>query len=127
MALDTLLGTTSNRDQGRALTCEQKELLMVPFDLDEIIEASKRSPAKSSPGSDGLPYEILNILINHPAVSNLILKLYNGALLNTLFPTTWNQSLMTLIPKKGDLSQVGNHRPIQLVNTDSGCHPAKLR
>jgi hypothetical protein len=26
---------------------------------------------------------------------------------------------MTLIPKKGDLAQIGNHRPIQLVNTDS--------
>jgi hypothetical protein len=94
-------------------------VLLVSFELDEIIEASKRSPTRSSPGSDGLPYEILNILINHPAVNTLVLDVYNSALLNALFPATWYQSLMTLIPKKGDLSQIGNHRPIQLVNTDS--------
>jgi hypothetical protein len=118
-AVNALLGIATNRDCDRIITSEQKDALLVPFELDEIIEASKRSPTKSSPGSDGLPYEILNILINHPAVSTLVLDVYNSALLNALFLATWYQSLMTLIPKKGDLSQIGNHRPIQLVNTDS--------
>jgi hypothetical protein len=118
-ATDTLLGTTTNRDRDRILTLEQRDMLIIPFELDEIIEASKRSPPRSSPGSDGLPYEILNILTNHPAVNSLVLDVYNSALQYALFPDSWYQSLMTLIPKKGDLSQIGNHRPIQLVNTDS--------
>lgn len=118
-ATNSLLGIATNRDRDRILSFEQKEALLVPFVLDEIIEAGQRSPAKSSPGSDGLPYEILILLLTHPATGTIVLEMYNSALRDALFPASWYQSLMTLIPKKGDLSQISNHRPIQLVNTDS--------
>ncbi|KAG1040676.1 hypothetical protein G6F43_012242 [Rhizopus delemar] len=34
--------------------------------FDDILDGSRRTPRKSSPGKDGLPYEILNLIISHP-------------------------------------------------------------
>lgn len=48
--------------------------------LDIQDGAQQRSPNKSSPGIDGLPYEILTILFNHTATSQLALQVYNDAL-----------------------------------------------
>ncbi|OBZ81155.1 Transposon TX1 uncharacterized protein, partial [Choanephora cucurbitarum] len=101
------------------LTPEQANDLMKPLTWDEILGASHRSPRKSSPGSDGLPYDILGILSRIPCLRDLVLQIYNEALTDSLFPESWLISLMTLLPKKGDLNQAGNYRPIQLVNTDN--------
>ncbi|KAG1468931.1 hypothetical protein G6F56_003553 [Rhizopus delemar] len=118
-AIDFLLGADTHRDQHRILTVTDQELLIAPFTFDDIIEASKRTPNKSSPGADGIPYEILHILISQSTFRPLILKVYNGALLLSSFPPSWYQSIMALLPKKGDLSDITNYRPISLVNTDS--------
>ncbi|KAI8326776.1 hypothetical protein EDC96DRAFT_453828, partial [Choanephora cucurbitarum] len=41
---------------GRSITPQQASILVEPYTMDDILEASHRSPWKSSPGSDGLPY-----------------------------------------------------------------------
>jgi hypothetical protein len=48
------------------LNDDQRMQLTRPFTWDEISKASRRSPRKSSPGSDGLPYEVLGILLRLP-------------------------------------------------------------
>ncbi|OBZ82453.1 hypothetical protein A0J61_09494 [Choanephora cucurbitarum] len=58
--------------QGR-LSPAQTTTLMQSTSWDEIIFVSQRSPRKSSPGLDGLPYEILDILIRVPCFHGLIL------------------------------------------------------
>jgi len=93
--------------------------LLRPFTVEELIEGASRSPRKSSPGVDGLPYEILVLLFQHPRTSSLASSVYSDALLNGIFPTSWNSTCMTLLPKKGDLSNLKNWRPISLINTDA--------
>jgi hypothetical protein len=118
-SINFLFGSNVNRDHERQLTPQQQETIMEPLTLESIILSSKRTPKKSSPGSDGLPYEVLNILMVMPSAANLILEVYNVALQHGIFPLSWDRSLMCLIPKKGDLSEISNYRPISLVNTDA--------
>ncbi|KAG1470043.1 hypothetical protein G6F56_002906 [Rhizopus delemar] len=81
--------------------------------------ACKRSSRRSSPGSHDLLYEILRVLINLPSAVDFIVAVYNDALTKAIFPPSWYQSLMTLLPKNGDLSNIAKYRPISLVNIDS--------
>jgi hypothetical protein len=84
-SIDLLLGSTTDRDDNRKLTVQQQPFLQQPITLAPIILGSQRSPRKSSPGSDGLPYEILSILMVIPTAFNLILKIYNDALGHGIF------------------------------------------
>lgn len=49
----------------------------------------------------------------------IIHKVYYDALQRSLFPSSWNESIMALLPKKDDLPQLRNYLPITLVNTDT--------
>ena len=118
-AINALLATDSSRDDHRKVSPNQQETLLAPIDLEEIIRLSGRASRTSSPGVDGLPYGTLRLFLRHPAVGPLAVTVYNGALNKACFPESWSQSLMTLIPKKGDPSKLTNLRPIQLVCTDS--------
>ncbi|CEP15711.1 hypothetical protein [Parasitella parasitica] len=118
-ATTILLSSDTARDVHRRLSPEQQNALMAPIEIEEIIELSVRASLTSSPGGDGLPYGILRLFLKHPAVASLTTTVYNAALKNASFPATWSLSLMTLIPKKGDPSQLTNLRPIQLVCTEN--------
>lgn len=118
-AINVLLSSDSSRDDHRKISSDQQDDLLAPIDLEEIIQLSGRASRTSSPGVDGLPYGILRLFLCHPAVGPLAVTVYNGALKKACFPESWSQSLMTLIPKKGDPSKLTNLRPIQLVCTDS--------
>jgi hypothetical protein len=48
---------------------DQQESLLLPIQFEGILLESKRSPRQSSPGSDGLPYEILNLLFTISTLS----------------------------------------------------------
>lgn len=106
----------ANIDQ--SITEEEQEDLTAEISFDEIVEGSKRSPARSSPGLDGLPYEIIRILITHPNTSNLAKTVYQEALQLGTFPQSWQQAVVVLLPKKGDLTDLSNWRPITLLNAD---------
>ncbi|KAG1594933.1 hypothetical protein G6F47_008653 [Rhizopus delemar] len=49
--------------------------LVAPFTIHELVSASSRSPRKSSPGINGIPYEILSLVFKHPGVAPLTVKL----------------------------------------------------
>ncbi len=93
--------------------------LLRPFSIDDLIEGASLSPRRSSPGTDGLPYEILLLLFRHSATAALAQSVYTDALLKGIFPKSWTSTCMTLLPKKGDLSNLKNWRPISLINTDA--------
>ncbi|KAG1543519.1 hypothetical protein G6F49_011326 [Rhizopus delemar] len=86
--------------------------------FDDILDGSRRTPHKSSPGMDGLPYEILHLIIGHPSCKSLVLEVYNDAINKALFPKSWQQTCLVLLPKTGDLTSLSNWRPISLINTD---------
>ncbi|CEP13413.1 hypothetical protein, partial, partial [Parasitella parasitica] len=88
--------------------------LCAPFQAADLMEGASRSPNKSSPGLDGLPYELLFILFSHPATLKLALQVFNDALSSGTFPQSWQETCLILLPKKGDLAQLKNWRPISL-------------
>ena len=55
------------------------------FIYDDLIEGFSRCPRRSSPGLDGLPYEILHHIFIHPASKDLVLQVYNDALSKGVF------------------------------------------
>ncbi|CEP13412.1 hypothetical protein [Parasitella parasitica] len=105
------------------LTPDDKSLLTFYIEFEDILDVLTNSPRKSSPGSDGLPFEILNPVMRSPLLKDLILKVFNDALLQqSIFPDSWNnESIMTLLKKKGDFKAKGNYRPLSLANCDYKC------
>ncbi|KAG1258817.1 hypothetical protein G6F68_008538 [Rhizopus microsporus] len=93
--------------------------LVRPFSTVDLIDAAKRCPNHSSPGPDGIPYQILLLVFEHHHASRIATQVYNDALSRSIFPPSWQETCMTLLPKKGALTSLKNWRPISLINTDA--------
>ena len=102
----------------KTMDAQQAESLVEPLTFDDIIQGARRSPKQSSPGRDGLPYEILCLIIDHPACKNLVVTVFNDAIRHQRFPASWLETCIVLLPKSGDLSNLVNWRPISLINAD---------
>ncbi|KAG0755660.1 hypothetical protein G6F62_008320 [Rhizopus arrhizus] len=101
------------------LSAGDQDFLTSPIEWDDLMEQVRRCPNKSSPGLDGIPYEILRLLFTHPDCKLIILQVYNDGLTQGIFPLSWSRNCVSLLPKKGDLSDLKNWRPISLINTDA--------
>lgn len=82
------------------LSTEDSKLISSPFVKNDILEQVKRTPKVSSPGTDGLSYVFLNLIFKHPKYSDLVLRVYNDALSHSLFPKSWLEACICLLPKK---------------------------
>lgn len=92
---------------------------MLPIAIEGLLEDSKHTRRLSSPGPDGLPYEIiLYLILKYPPLQSLITVVYNTALQKSKFLKTWNESVMCLLYKKGDLAEMKNYGPLSLANSD---------
>jgi hypothetical protein len=110
---------TTIRNLPRLSSQEVKELLS-PITLDEIlIETRKVLTKTSSPGEDDIGYALLYEIFRYPLVQDTLVQVFNQALLNQTVPTSWQENLVCLLPKKGDLSLLKNWRPISLINCDA--------
>ena len=76
-------------------------------------------PTHSSPGLVGIPYQVLALIFHHATASTIGVHVYNYALSRGTFLSSWQETCMTLLPKKGDLTDLRNWRPIALINTDA--------
>lgn len=99
---------------------KHEALCAAQFTLSDIQAGGQRSPRSSSPGPDGLPYELLTLLCQHPATGQIAVQVYNEALEHSIFPPFRLRTCMTLLlPKKGDPTLLQNWRPISLINADA--------
>lgn len=94
-------------------------LLTTPWSEDDIENCLASAPNRSSPGVDGLPYELLHVLFKHPFCRQLFTRVINNALSNSQFPPSWQRSVVILLPKKGDRTLLKNWRPISLICADA--------
>ncbi|KAG0820803.1 hypothetical protein G6F19_012268 [Rhizopus arrhizus] len=115
-AIDDLLSAIPD---SLRLSDSNQRFLTNSFTHDDLIEGVSRCPRRSSPGLDGLPYEILHLIFIHPASKDLVLQVYNDALSKGVFPPSWFSTSVSLLPKKGDLKDLKNWRPISLINADA--------
>jgi hypothetical protein len=97
----------------------QQTLLLTEWTDDEVEVCLAHTPTHSSPGIDGLPYEILRLLFQQPFCRSLFCDVLNAALTEHFFPATWQRSVVTLLPKKGDRRHLKNWRPISLICADA--------
>lgn len=115
-SLQTLINTIPSSQH---LTQDDIDSLTSPIYNDELLFQFNKRSKQSSPGMDGIPYSILKLLFQHHLIAPLALQVYNDALINSIFPPSWHDSCMALLPKKGDLLSLSNYRPISLIDTDT--------
>ena len=70
----------------------------------------------SSPGPDGLTYN--HYRSNWNTLKEDLVQVYNNAYIMQRLPDSMNESIIKLVPKKGDLADIKNWRPVSLLNVD---------
>lgn len=97
-------------------TTSQQEYISPLIECKEIATALKTTKNEKSPGPDGIPYEFYKSfwnIIKHP-----LTEVYNNIYIQGSLTNSMKTALVTLIPKKGDKSELKNWRPISLLNSD---------
>ncbi|KAG2191466.1 hypothetical protein INT47_003842, partial [Mucor saturninus] len=115
-AIDSLL---ADLPDSLHLSPSASSFMISPLTLDTLLDAFSRSPKKSSPGIDGLPYVIVRLIVIHPSCSQIAVEVFNNALCFADIPPSWLRSCVTLLPKKPPFDTLKNWRPISLINTDA--------
>jgi len=82
---------------------------MEDFTDEEVLLALKNVKAKMSAGQDEIPLKLAKLYgVSSP---NTYVKVFNSVIRNG-FPQQWKCARVVPIPKKGDLSDVSNYRPV---------------
>ena len=111
-AQDTLLAEITNR-----LSPELSARMDCAISLAEIEASIISMDDRSSPGSDGLPYEFYKTF--RPEIAPILLEVVNSVTTNGgHLPVSHQKALTTLIFKKGDNELIQNYRPISLTQCD---------
>lgn len=84
--------------------------------VKEVEEALKNTKKEKSPGTDGIPYEYYKHFWSN--LKYHITDVLNNIFLQNKLTSTMEIALVSLIPKKGNLHDLQNWRPISLLNSD---------
>ena len=91
-------------------------LLNEPLAIGEFAEALKTCASSKTPGVDGLPYEFYKTFWD--VLGKDFFQVFSHCADNAELPTSCTRSVVTLLPKSGNLGLVKNWRPISLLCTD---------
>ena len=106
--LSETLPQISNNDK---ILCDNE------ISLIECCKALEKMKGNKSPGTDGLTAEFYQYFWNE--ISDLVLSSFKTAFTKKVLSCEQKRGVIRLIPKKDkDLTDVGNWRPISLLNTD---------
>ena len=92
-----------------------QQLEIPPFLTSEIRHAIQNLKSVKSPGEDGITNYVLKAIIE--PITPILTDLFNRILDIGVIPHEWENSIITLLFKKGDHSDIGNYRPISLLQT----------
>lgn len=84
-----------------------------PFITAELTQALLSLKTAKSPGEDGITNDILKAIAD--PLTPLLLNLFNEILIQKTIPLEWEKTVVTLLYKKGDPKNIGNYRPISLL------------
>ncbi|CAM2097003.1 unnamed protein product [Caretta caretta] len=93
-----------------------RDRLELPLSLAKFSEALRRMPTNKSPGTDGMTVEFYHALwdILGPNLATVWAESLQGGVL----PLSCRRAVLALLPKKGDLRDLRNWRPVCLLTTD---------
>lgn len=95
-------------------TSNNKENYNIAFTLEEL-ESSLSDTGNTSPGPDGISYNILRHLPRETL--GVLLNVFNNIWTTQAFPDSWRLATVVPIPKPGkDHSDASNYRPISLTS-----------
>ena len=91
--------------------------LFAPFQMWELLQATRRMKSRKAPGPDDIPAECWRFL-PHP-VKQLLLKHFNDCFLGGYAPEHWKLAKVVMLFKRGTKNSrsPSSYRPISLVNT----------
>ena len=100
--------------------CPQRkhlEYLDEDIPYTEMLEALNRIRRNKAPGQDGIPADLLKLAVaEEPTpMGNAFLAVLNHMWKSSTIPSAWRNSTVVSIPKKGDLTDMGNYRGISLM------------
>jgi hypothetical protein len=84
--------------------------------MNSLQSALSDTSSNKSPWIDGLPYEFYKTFWN--ILGPDLLDVFYFAIHNDELPIYCRHSVVTLLPKKGDLSLLNNWRPVSLLCCD---------
>ena len=89
--------------QYNEITNEQNNKLTKQIEITEIKEATQSMENAKSPGKDGILIEFYNGFTE--TIKKDLQKAFNEILFTKkITPKTWDQTIITLAPKKGDIN-----------------------
>ena len=112
-----------NDDRGNAsIVFDEARKSSIPindeiFTTEELQNGVARLARNKAPGIYEIPAEVLSIMMEHSELRSTLLDLINNVCETGVATDSWKNVLQVPIPKKGDLSQISNWRPICLVNS----------
>jgi exonuclease III/ribonuclease HI/predicted transposase YbfD/YdcC len=112
---NTSWSNLSEINDNREIIKLSSKILSEKITVSEIKEVLKRSGKKKSPGPDGIPLEAIKEAPN--VILERLCKIYTYCIENGIIPNNWRYSTLTLIHKNGNRSDLGNYRPIALLNS----------
>lgn len=87
-----------------------------PLSASELHVALQSMDCGKAPGIDGLPIEFYKTF--WPVLGGDLLSVLNDSLAEGLLPLSCRRAVITLLPKKGDLKDIKNWRPVSLLCSD---------
>ena len=98
------------------LTTQDLHLCEGPISKQESEQALSKMKGNKSPGLDGLSIEFYKCF--WPEIGDLVVDSFNEAFEDNMLSENRNTSIVSLIFKKGERTDLKNYRPISLTNTD---------
>ncbi|CAM4704037.1 unnamed protein product [Lepidochelys olivacea] len=98
------------------VSASNRDRLELPLTLAEFSKALRRMPTKKSPGMDGLTVEFYRVFWD--VLGPDLVTVWAESLQSGVLPLLCRRAVLALLPKKGDLRDLRNWRPVSLLSTD---------
>ena len=109
-AQETLLKDLPSLDLSDSEDCDR------PLSPEEVDVAIRQLSQNKSPGLDGLTSEFYQCF--WPIIREDLIAIFEASIHNQILPVSFRRAVITLLPKKGDLLDITNWRPVSLLNVD---------
>lgn len=87
-----------------------------PLNLFELHSAVMSMASGKAPGIDGIPIEFYKTFWS--IIGSDMLAVFNESFIKEQLPLSCRRAVLTLLPKKGDLRDIANWRPVALLCAD---------